>query len=133
MRRALTLLMGSVLLSVSAQAAPTPERKLERAIEGRVAGEPVDCISLRNVSSSQVIPGVGIVYDSGRTVYVNRPRSGAESLSNWDMLVTRTHSNHLCSTDVVELRSRSTPQMMTGLVFLGDFVPYRKVQSATRN
>lgn len=129
MRKFLLLLAGSALLGSAAQAAPRdPEAELARAIEGRVAGEPVDCIDLHRVRGTQIITDTAIVYDAGSTVYVNRPRSGADSLDRWDTLVTRLYSNRLCSIDTVRLYDTAS-HMTTGVVFLGDFVPYRRVQT----
>ncbi|HEY0043831.1 MAG TPA: hypothetical protein VGB62_04695 [Allosphingosinicella sp.] len=112
----------------AAAASRSPEEKLAREIEGRVAGDPVDCINLRNVRSSRIIPGTAIVYDAGSTIYVNRPRGGASSLDSWDVLVTKLHSSQLCSIDTVQLQDSSS-RMLSGIVFLGDFVPYRKVKA----
>ena len=123
------LIPGALLLaSGTLLAAPrlTPEAEMARALEGRVAGEPVDCIFLRNVRSSRIIDDTAILYDAGGTIYVNRPRAGGESLDRWDTLVTRTHSSQLCRVDVVHLYD-SASRMQTGIVFLGDFVPYRRV------
>ena len=126
MRKTATLLLGSLLLAAPATAGtPEGEAKLAEALEGRVAGEPVDCINLRNVRSSKVIRDTAIIYDSGSTLYVNRPAAGAESLDKWDVLVTRTLSSRLCDVDVVYLRDRGT-NMQTGFVLLGDFIPYRR-------
>lgn len=130
MRHTLALLLGGLLLAAPAYARVSPEQALEKAIEGRVAGEPVSCINLRRIRSSQIIDRTAIVYDMGSVVYVNRPRSGARSLDHWDVLVTRPFSSQLCSIDVVELYDPSVG-MQTGLVFLGDFVPYRKVKTAS--
>lgn len=128
MRRLLPLLAGAVLLApamVQAKPRLAPEEQLARAVEGRVAGEPVDCIDLHRVRGSQIINDTAIVYDAGGTIYVNRPRSGADSLDQWDTMVTNTHSTRLCSIDVVNLYDTSS-RMTTGFVFLGEFVPYRK-------
>lgn len=130
MHRAITLLLGSVLAAAPAIAAPAPEAKLAKALEGRVAGEPVDCIDLDRVRGTTIIDGTAIIYDAGRTLYVNRPRSGASSLDQWDILVTKTHNNRLCSIDTVDLRDRST-QSLSGVLFLDEFVPYRRVEAAS--
>ena len=116
-----------ILAAASAQAAPrlSGEAKLSREIEGRVAGEPVKCLPFHRIHSSRIIDDTAIVYDSGSTIYVNRPRAGRESLDRWDSLVTRTFGSQLCSADVVLLYD-SSARMTTGFVFLGDFVPYRK-------
>ena len=130
MGKFVSLLAGATLLAaVPALAAPrlSPEAQLAQAVEGRVAGEPVNCISLRGAGSSQIIENSAIVYRSGGTLYVNRPRAGADSLSNWDALLTRTFGSQLCSGDVVQMIDPSTGHMR-GLVFLGDFVPYKRAR-----
>ena len=128
MRRFLPIIAASVALAAgTAGAAPrlAPEERLARALEGRTAGAPVDCIWLRNVRSSRIIDKTAILYDAGGTIYVNRPRNGAESLDRDDTLVTKLHSSQLCSIDVVNLYD-SGSRMQRGVVFLGPFVPYRK-------
>ncbi len=129
MRNLISFGIGALLLSASAvQAAPRlqPEQELARLVQGRVAGEPVDCVNLRNVRSTRIIDRTAIVYDVGGTLYVNRPQS-AEGLDKWDTLVTKTHSSELCSIDVVQLYDTAS-RMWTGSVFLGDFVPYKRVR-----
>ena len=115
-------------LSVAADARPkiTPEAKLAKMLDGRVAGKPQDCIFLPSIRGSRIVDNTAIVYDAGRTLWVNRPRSGAESLDDDDILVTRLHSSSLCSIDIVELRDRYG-HFYNGFVGLGEFVPYRKV------
>jgi hypothetical protein len=129
MKKLIPLIAASLALgSAPASAAREPvdrEAELARAIGNRVAGEPVDCIDLHRIRSSRVIDDTAIVYDAGGTLYVNRPRAGAESLNRWDTLVTRTPSTRLCSIDTVRLVDL-TSRMMTGIVFLGEFVPYRR-------
>jgi len=124
-----SLLFVSFLAAAATAPAAAPrergEAELERTLAGRVAGEPVDCINLRNIRGSRIVDRTAIVYESGSTLYVNRPRAGRESLDDWDVLVTKTHSSQLCSIDVVQLFDRSA-QFQTGSVFLGAFVPYRK-------
>ena len=130
-RNTIPLLIGSILLAAApaqAERAPraTGEEKLARVLEGRVAGEPVDCVNMRQIRSTRIIDGTAIVYEaSGGKLYVNRPESGAESLNDWDVMVTNTHSNRLCDIDVVRLVNRHGG-FNTGLVFLGRFVPYTK-------
>lgn len=129
MRKFIPLLMAGLMIGTAAQAAPADrEAELARAIEGRVAGEPVDCIDLRRIRSSKIIPDTAIVYDAGNVVYVNRPRSGARGLDRWDTLVTRTFTSRLCSIDAVHTVDPGS-RMMTGVVMLGDFVPYRRTET----
>lgn len=103
------------------------EDKLAKLLEGRVAGEPQDCIRLASARGSEVIDGTAIVYRIGSTLWVNRPEGGAESLDDDDILVTRLSTGQLCSIDTVELRDRSS-RMYSGFVSLGKFVPYRRVK-----
>lgn len=129
-RKITALLLGTVaVLAAPAQAQRhSPEAQLARALEGRVAGAPVDCINLRQVRSSRVINDTAILYDAGGTIYVNRPRSGADSLNQWDTQVQRPFNNRLCSVDTVRMVDLQSG-FMTGIVFLGDFVPYRRVRN----
>jgi hypothetical protein len=131
MRNIPKLLLSGILLAslpVAAGAADRldPETRLAQSLSGRVAGEPVDCVNLRDIRSSRIIDRTAILYETnGGTIYVNRPDAGREALNDWDVLVTRTHMNRLCSIDVVELYD-SSGRMWSGSVFLGQFVPYRK-------
>jgi len=120
-------IIATLLAAAPAAAADRPkgEERLAKALEGRVAGKPVNCINLRQIRSSQIIDRTAIIYDAGNVLYVNRPRNGAESLDNWDTLVTKTSTSQLCSVDVVQTYDTSS-RINTGFVFLGDFVPYRR-------
>ncbi len=130
MRKLLPLIAGGFLLATGAAQAAGPadrEAELERALRGRVAGEPVDCIDLHRVRSSRIINDTAILYDAGGVIYVNWPRNGADQLDRRDTMVTRLSSTRLCSIDTVTLVD-SGSRSMTGIVFLGEFVPYRRVR-----
>lgn len=126
--RALPLALAATVLTTPPAAASnaSPEAKLTKATEGRIAGKPVDCLYLRDIRSSRIIDDTAILYETaGGTLYVNRPRSGEKSLDSWDVMLTDTRSPRLCNIDDVRLIDPST-RMQTGFVMLGDFVPYRK-------
>ena len=131
MKKLLTLaaVAGGLILGVPAQAADRPdgETRLARMLEGRVAGAPVDCVDLRRVRSSSVIDHTAIVYDAGSVIYVQRPTSGLNSLRDWDTMVSRPFGGRLCSIDTVRMVDPHSG-MLTGIVFLDDFVPYRRVR-----
>ena len=122
-----TLLLTAALIAAPALAAPRddPDTQLRKALAGRVAGKPTDCISLTSTNSSQIIEGKAIIYRSGSRLYVNEPRSGAESLDDDDILVTRVTGSQLCSIDTVDLVDRAS-RIQHGFVILGKFVPYTK-------
>jgi hypothetical protein len=127
------LLLGASLIAAPAIAAPrdTPEQQLEKLLAGRTPGKPVDCIPLFGSNSSQIIEGKAIVYRVGGKLYVNEPRSGAESLNDDDILVTKVFGSQLCSIDTVNLVDR-TSRFPRGFVSLGKFVPWTKVKQASR-
>ena len=104
-----------------------PEAELAKLLEGRVAGEPQNCIPLSTARSSQIIDKTAIVYRIGNTLWVNRPKN-ADSLDDDDVLVTKTTTSQLCSIDTVELHDRSS-HMYNGFVSLGEFTPYRRAGS----
>jgi hypothetical protein len=111
----------------AAEAKPrlTGEEQLAKTLEGRVAGKPVNCINPAFYSSTRVYDKTAIVYESGRTLYVQRPRSGAESLDGNVVLVTNIRGSQLCSVDIVRLLDR-TNFFYRGFVGLGEFVPYTR-------
>ncbi|HEX8668608.1 MAG TPA: hypothetical protein VF727_09595 [Allosphingosinicella sp.] len=132
MRKLIPLLIGSLVLASSPVLAGPPkgEAKLAKALQGRVAGEPVDCLYLQDIRSSRIIDRTAIVYEGrGGKLYVNRPDAGADALDGFDVLVTHTSTGQLCDVDVVQLYDPSA-QFQTGLVFLGRFVPYTKAEKA---
>ena len=132
MRKLLTLIAGSLLIGGVAQAKPADrEAELDRALAGRVAGEPVECISMHRIRSSRIIEDTAILYDAGGMIYVNRPRSGAEQLDRHDTMVNRLFAgDRLCSIDTVTM-IEPVSGSFRGVVFLGEFVPYRRVQTGS--
>lgn len=131
MRTALLLAAASLLAAApAAQAGPRDdaETRIARAVDGRVAGEPVDCISLNRVRSSQVIDDEAIIFDAGSTIYVNRPRAGQDALDDQTTLIARPSASRLCSIDVMQVYDHAL-RTRTGVVFLGEFIPYRRAPS----
>ena len=124
------MLLAAVTLANPAIAArrDAPDVQLQKMLVGRVAGKPVNCISLSGSNSSEIIDGKAIVYRVGSRLYVNEPRSGAQSLHRDDILVTRTTGSQLCSIDTVRLIDRGS-RFPRGFVSLGQFVPYSKIKA----
>jgi hypothetical protein len=109
----------------------TPEQRLDKMLEGREAGTPRSCISNFDTRDMTILDGVAIVYRSGSTLYVNRP-ANAKDLDDDDVLVTRLTGSQFCRLDIVHTYDRSS-RFPNGFISLGDFVPYRRVQTAVRN
>jgi hypothetical protein len=81
------------------------------------------------VRSVRIIDRTALVYDQGSTIFVNRPRGGAEHLNQWDTLVTQPFGGRLCRPDIVRLYD-SGSRFESGWLSLGDFVPYRRVRQS---
>ena len=117
-------------LAVIASAVPaqakerlTGEAKLAQMLDGRVAGKPVDCLSLTQIRSSEIVDHTAIVYTTNDgTMYVNRP-SGANFLDDNDILVSQPQGGQACRMDIVRLVD-SGSRMSSGSIGLNDFVPY---------
>ena len=129
MNKIATILAGAALALTGAAAsaetlAEKGEAKLARMLEGRTAGEPVSCITTPRSNKLEVIEHVGVVYDAGDTIYVSRP-SDPRQLGRMDVVVIDRFSSQLCKTDVSRTIDRYAGHV-SGVVFLGDFVPYTK-------
>ncbi len=130
----LKALAAAALLGVAANAAMAApslsgEEQIARALDGRVAGKPTDCIYQRDIRSTRIIDRTAILYEMNNgTIYLNRPTSGASSLNNNYALITDTHSSQLCTIDIVRLYD-FVSRFETGSLGLGPFVPYLKPAS----
>jgi hypothetical protein len=118
------LALTGTAASAKATLAEQGEARLARMLEGRVAGEAVNCINAMNSNRIEVIEHVGIVYDNGGTVWVARAKD-PDMLGRWDVPVIERFSSQLCTTDMIRTVDRSDGHF-TGAVFLEDFVPYTR-------
>lgn len=103
----------------------TGDQELAKLLAGRVAGEPRSCINTFTNRNQRVIDKTAVVYGSGRTIWVNVPRN-AEDLDRDEAMVIRMHGSQLCRHDIVTTIDTGS-RMYSGNVFLGDFVPYTRV------
>ena len=106
------------------------EQRLAKLLEGRVAGEPVSCINTPRNQRMQTIDKTAYVYGSGSTIYVQRTRN-PENIDDSDTLVTnRFSSGQMCKLDQTTTIDPLVG-MLTGVVFLDDFIPYTRVKDDT--
>jgi hypothetical protein len=117
--------MAALSNPVGAKPKLTPQQRLDKLLEGRVAGKPVDCLSSIDTRDVEVIDKTAIVYSTGNTIYVNRTTNPA-SLDSDDVLVTKIWGSGPCKLDTIQLHDRSMGSWR-GFVGLEQFVPYRKV------
>ncbi|MEP3422319.1 MAG: hypothetical protein ABJN35_11335 [Erythrobacter sp.] len=102
------------------------EARLADMLEGRVAGEPQNCIRVRPNYRLTTIDDTAYVYGRGRTIYVQRT-SRPEDIDDGDALVSRRFSGtQLCRQDVVNTID-PVLGFFTGAVFFEEFVPYTRV------
>ena len=102
------------------------EARLEKMLEGRVAGEPSNCITtMRGSNNLQVIDGVALVYNAGNTIWVARPRDPRMLDDNDALIMDRFSPSRLCAIEPMKTIDR-TGGFFTGIVMLEDFVPYTK-------
>lgn len=126
MRKLIAVTIASMAIVPTAWAAPNSgETALSSLIADRMAGQPVNCLTLRYVKSSRIFNGTAILFESGGTLYLNRPTAGAELLADDKAIVTSTVSGEICSGEAVQLFDAASG-VQAGSVFLGRFIPYRK-------
>jgi hypothetical protein len=127
MKRILILSAAIIIALPAASSKPriSDAERLEKALAGRTAGKPMSCVSLRDLSGSEVI-GDDIIYRVNRTLlYRNQSSGGCESARRGDALVTRTYSSRLCQGDIVRTADLQAG-FESGSCVLGKFTPYRK-------
>ncbi|WP_338241752.1 hypothetical protein [Aurantiacibacter hainanensis] len=104
------------------------ERAFAELVEGRVAGEARSCINTFRTNRLRVEENVGLVYEQGDTLWVARARN-PQNLDHWDVPIIERIGSQLCNTDVTRTIDRGSG-MFSGVLFLDDFVPYTKADSA---
>ncbi len=104
------------------------EAQLAKLLEGRVAGEPVQCIRTLPNQSMRTITGTAYVYGVGDTIYVQRTQN-PETIRQNDALVTnRFSATQLCRMDITTKVDRFNG-IFSGVVIMEDFVPYKRAGS----
>lgn len=133
MKKSLTIAAG--LLAASLAPAPLAaddhemsrgEAKLADMLEGRVAGEPTNCIRTIGSRNIQQIDETALVYRDGNTIWVNYTRTPDSIEDNDVMVIRRFTTSQLCRSDQITTIDRFAG-FLTGFIMLDEFVPYTKV------
>lgn len=104
---------------------PKQSAKLEKALEGKVAGEKISCINREPQTSLTIISNKVLLYRvSKRLVYKNALIGSCSGLTYGDTMIVRSFGSQLCRGDLATSANLMTG-MTTGACALGDFVPYR--------
>lgn len=94
-------------------------------LAGRVAGEPVDCISLSQNISPQVVDQNTILYrESGRRLWRTGPRGACPALSRAPVtLIVEVYGGRLCRNDRFRVLEPGVT-IPSGYCFFEPFTPY---------
>lgn len=104
------------------------EKELAKLLEGRVAGEPQRCIRTIGSRNLHQIDGTALTYRDGDTIWVNYT-SNPEDIDDGEvMVIKRFSATSLCRTDQIKLVDR-VGGFLSGVLFLEDFIPYKKVEA----
>ena len=99
--------------------------ELARALDGRVAGTPQNCISNMSASGPQIIGERTLLYRQGGKVWRNDLPESCPGLDDDDLLVIEIHGSQLCRND--RFRADSRMSVVPGpSCRLGSFTPYTK-------
>ena len=127
MLKMLPVFIAAAVAASAVQAqAPDREAQLAQELGDRVAGEPVRCINYRQVRNTRIVNDTAILFRIGSAIFVNRPRSGAETLDDSFALVNERSDGRLCSGDTLQL---TEGMGITRMIVAGDFVPYRRAEN----
>ena len=75
-----------------------------------------------------VLDKTALVYDAGRTIYINYT-AHPEALDSNDMLVIRDATPSFCRTSRVEMRRSYASDSLGYPIFLTDFIPYKRASN----
>ncbi len=123
---ATALCLGATGAAAREDDAPSrSEVQIAKALEGRVAGEPRNCLSPQESRMSHNYDGAVLFRKNSRVTYLNE-MNGCPLLRDGDILKTRLYgSARLCRGDIAVIID-GAGRYEKGACSYGDFVPYEK-------
>ncbi|MES1976238.1 MAG: hypothetical protein V4472_27600 [Pseudomonadota bacterium] len=123
-----TTMLGAIALTIAAcaTAADTDRasKDLEKALAGRTAGQPTDCISTMSADGPRIVDDRTLLYGSGRTIW-RTTIEACPSLRPGDILIVEMHGSQLCRNDL--FRTTEPGAVIPGpYCRMGHFVPYTR-------
>jgi hypothetical protein len=120
---ALAAMTGGATAGVSGKKEPVPVR---------VVGEPVNCVNIRNIRSTNIVDNSTIDFKmAGGKVYRNSLPYSCPSLKSEDRFSYRTSLSQLCNVDIVRVLHSYGGQLQEGAgCGLGKFQPVEKISAA---
>lgn len=99
--------------------------ELEKALEGKVAGEKVSCVNREPQSNFRAISGNVLLYKvNRRLIYKNELIGSCSGLTRGDTMIVQTYGSQFCRGDITTSANLFTGTI-SGSCALGDFTPYR--------
>jgi hypothetical protein len=119
---ALAALTGGASAGISAKKEPAPVRAV---------GEPVNCVSLRNIRSTKVVDASTIDFKmTGGKTYRNSLPYSCPGLKYEDRFSYRTSTSQLCNVDIVRVLHDYGGRLEEGVgCGLGKFQPVEKISA----
>lgn len=122
-------LLGSCAMGPEPEAKLTPkqQKELAKLLDGKVAGEPVSCVSNFSTASNlrALSDDVLVMQVNRKLVYKNELRGTCTGLSRGDILVMTSWSGgQYCQGDMARAFDPYSG-ITSGVCSLGKFVPYR--------
>jgi len=109
--------------ATTTQTASGPDVRLEKALAGKVAGTPQNCIRLDQATGSEIFRDT-ILYRAGRNRYYLADAPGCGGSNRFDsILVQNVFGAQLCRGDTVRVVER-TGGFTSGFCAIGGFTPY---------
>jgi hypothetical protein len=118
------LVLAGLIAASPAVAATGGQAKLEKALAGKVAGKPVDCIRPDLSARPEIYDSAGIIYRDARITYVARMQGACPALREDRTVVVRGVGGQICRNDPVRI-VESTGSTFGFCTFAG-FTPYTK-------
>jgi hypothetical protein len=119
---ALAAMTGGATAGISAKKEPAPVRAV---------GEPVNCVSLRNIRSTNVVDASTIDFRmNGGKTYRNSLPYSCPSLAYEERFSYRTSTGQLCNVDIIRVLNDYGGRLQEGVgCGLGKFQPVEKISA----
>jgi len=119
----LAVAIGLIAAPAASIDRPKDAERFERAVAGKIAGAPVNCIDRRRSSDFSVAGRYAIFRASPALTYVNEMSPGCDPGLSRQALIFRSTSSQLCRGEIAEAVD-PLGGASGGSCTLGEFVPY---------
>ncbi|MEM1195568.1 MAG: hypothetical protein AAGH57_05645 [Pseudomonadota bacterium] len=109
------------------------EKRLAKMLEGRVAGEPENCIRLRPNESSRTIDKTAYVFGRGGTIWVQRTTRPDRIDDRNTLVIARAGAaSRLCRQQTIQTVDQ-TSGAFSGTVILVEFIPFKRISEGDKS